>query len=392
MTTAIDEKDTISELKDPKKPSGLMEKIIIDAPSPPEVGDLVEGPIINFGRNAIFIDIPPFGTGTIYGREYMGARDVIKNANLGDIITAKVVESENEDGYIELSLKEARQALIWNEAEEAIKNNVTLEIPVKDANKGGLILEWQGIQGFIPASQLSTENYPRIEDGDKDKILTELKKLIGVKLSVQIINADPKEGKLIFSEKGTVEKDKSEIVSKYTIGDEVDGEVTGIVDFGVFLKIEENLEGLVHISEIDWGLVEDPRTMFKVGDKTKAKIIEIKDDKISLSLKALKENPWESSEKKYKKEDEVDGVIIKFNKHGALVSIEEGIAGLVHISEFGTEEKLREILELGKTYKFKITLFEPKEQKMTLTPVGLEIDLKAKKESDTTNDTDINEK
>ncbi len=376
MTTITENKDTVLEKEKESTISTVMEKIINDAPNPPEVGSLIEGPIINFGRSAIFIDLAPFGTGTIYGREYMAARDVIKNSNLGDTITAKVVEVENDDGYIELSLKEARQALTWSEAEEAIKDKTALEVVIKDANKGGLMIDWKGIQGFIPASQLSAEHYPRIEDGDKDKILSELKKLINTKLSVHIINADPKEGKLIFSEKGLAEKDKAEMIGKYNVGDEIDGEVTGIVDFGVFIRIEDNLEGLVHISEIDWGLVEDTRSMFKVGEKVKAKVIEVKDDKISLSIKALKENPWAEASKKYKKDDEVDGVIIKFNKHGALVSVEEGIAGLVHISEFGTEEKLRETLELGKTYKFKITLFEPKEQKMTLSPVGFEIEKK----------------
>jgi ribosomal protein S1 len=138
------------------------------------------------------------------------------------------------------------------------------------------------------------------------------------------------------------------------------------VDFGVFLKIEEGLEGLVHISELDWGLVEDPRLMFKLGDKVRAKIIEIKDGKISLSIKALKENPWKEFEGKLTKGDIIKGVVIKFNKHGALVSIKEGVAGLVHNSLFGGESKLREKLELGKTYNFQITLFEPKEQRMTL--------------------------
>jgi len=335
--------------------------------TPPEEGDLIEGSVIGFGRGALYIDLAPFGTGVIYGREYMNARDIIRHANVGDMIMAKVVEAENENGYIELSLKEARQALIWGEAEDAIKKKSLLELPVKDANKGGLILDWQGIAGFLPASQLSQEHYPRVEDGNKDQILSELKKFIGTKLAVQIINASPKEGKLIFSERGMVEKDKAEIVSKYHVGDEVEGEITGIVDFGVFLKVQEGLEGLVHISEIDWGLVEDPKSLFKVGEKVKAKIIEIKDDKISLSIKALKENPWGEAKDKYKKGDVVDGVVIKFNKHGALVSIEEGVAGLVHVSEFSTEEKLRETLELGKTYKFKITFFEPKEQKMTLS-------------------------
>ncbi|MEK7152091.1 MAG: S1 RNA-binding domain-containing protein, partial [Patescibacteria group bacterium] len=347
--------------------TGMANMLLSEERVPAEEGDLVEGAIIGFGRGSVYVDLAPFGTGIIYGREYMNARDVIRRANIGDIIAAKVVEAENENGYTELSLKEARQALTWGEAEDAIKKKTLLELPVKDANKGGLILEWQGIQGFLPASQLSQEHYPRVEDGNKDQILGELKKFIGTKLSVQIINASPKEGKLIFSERGMVENDKAKIVSKYHVGDEVTGEITGIVDFGVFLKVEEGLEGLVHISEIDWGLVEDPKALFKVREKVKAKIIEIKDDKISLSIKALKENPWGEAKDRYKKGDIVDGVVIKFNKHGALVSIEEGVAGLVHVSEFSTEQKLRETLELGKTYKFKITFFEPKDQKMTLS-------------------------
>jgi ribosomal protein S1 len=147
----------------------------------------------------------------------------------------------------------------------------------------------------------------------------------------------------------------------------VTGTVTGLVDFGVFVKIEDGLEGLVHISEIDWSLVEDPRLFYKVGDRVKVKIIEIKDGKVSLSIKALKENPWVNASAKYKKDKIVEGVVIKFNKHGALASLEEGIAGLVHVSEFGSEEKLRSSLELGKSYNFKITLFDPKEQKMALS-------------------------
>ena len=331
-----------------------------------KLDELVEGPVVAISKANVYIDLAPFGTGLIFGAEYMNARDVIRKISIGDVITAKVVERENADGYIELSLKEAKQALIWSEAEIAIKDKTSVELLVKDANKGGLIVDWQGIAGFLPASQLGTENYPRVEDGDKDKILKELKKLIGKRLSVNIISAIPKEGKLIFSEKTGDSKEKTEIVEKYVLGDEVEGEVTGIVDFGAFVKIEENLEGLVHISEIDWGLIEDPRNHLKVGDKVKAKIIEIKDNKISLSVKALKSNPWKDAAEKYKKGDEVGGVVIKFNKHGALVSVEEGVAGLVHISEFGTESSMKDELSLGKKYAFEISFFEPKEERMTL--------------------------
>ena len=344
-----------------------MIKIIEESPLPPRVGDLLEGPVIDMHKSSVFVELKPFGTGIIYGREYNNARDILKKINIGDNITAKVVDTYNEDGYIELSVKEARQALVWNEAEEAINKKAVLEIPVKAANKGGLILEWQGIQGFLPASQLKAEHYPRVPDGDKDRILEELQKLVGQKISVSILVANPKEGKLIFSEKEPEQKEKQQLVGKYTVGDIIEGEITGIVDFGLFVKIQEGLEGLVHISEMDWGLVENPRTMFKIGEKVKAQVIEIKDGKISLSVKALKENPWAGAVKKYKQGDIVEGVVIKYNKHGALVSVEEGVAGLAHISEFGTTEKLQETVGLGKSYRFKIKLFEPKEQRMTLS-------------------------
>lgn len=351
------------------KKNSLTGKLVAEEKNPPQNGDIVSGPVIAVDKAAVYIDLPPFGTGIIYGREYLNARDIIRRVNVGDNIDAKVVESSSKTGYIELSLKEARQALIWSEAESIIKEKRMLELTVKDANKGGLILEWQGIAGFLPASQLKSEHYPRVDDGDKDRIYDELKKLVGSPLSVTIIGATPKEGKLIFSEKSPEQKEKQEMVSRYEVGDVIEGVVTGVVDFGIFVKVEEGLEGLVHISEIDWGLVEDPRALFKVGEKVKVKVIEVKDGKVSLSIKALKENPWKEAESKYKKDMDVSAVVIKYNKHGALASVEEGVAGLVHVSEFGTEAELKKTLELGKTYNFKISLFDPKEHKMALTYV-----------------------
>jgi small subunit ribosomal protein S1 len=348
--------------------NGVMDTYLADTPAAPKEGDIVEGTVAAIGRARVYIDIAPFGTGLIYGREYMNARDILRKVAPGDTIASKVVMPENEDGYIELSLKEARQALIWADADEAVKKATILSLEVKEANKGGLIIEWQGIQGFLPASQLSSENYPRVSDGDKDKILVALNELVGKNLSVVMITADPKEHKLIFSEKGLQEKEeKEEKVNKYDVGNVVMGEVTGAVDFGVFVKLEPGLEGLVHISELDWGLVEDTKALYKTGDEVEVKVIEVKGDKISLSIKQLRENPWVSASKKYKKDELVSGVVIKYNKHGALASIEEGVAGLVHVSEFETEEKLKAALSLGNAYQFKITLFEPNEQKMTLS-------------------------
>ena len=346
--------------------NGKMLELLEQSPMPPKEGDTVEGPVVATAKNKVFIELHPFGTGIIYGREYLTASDILRRVKPGDLISAKVVDSTNKEGYIELSLMEARQALIWADAEKAASKGTIFEVTVKEANKGGLMLDWQGIKGFLPASQLKPDHYPRVEDGDKSKILDELKQLIGQKLSVVIITADPEENKLIFSERGKQETSES-TAERFSVGDIIEGEVTGAVDFGIFVKIDDELEGLVHISEIDWGLVENPKTVYKVGDKVNVKVIEVKDGKVSLSIKALRENPWKNASDKYKKGQFVDATIIKYNKHGALASIEEGVAGLVHISEFASAEELRKTLELGRSYKFKITLFEPAEQRMTLT-------------------------
>ncbi len=348
--------------------------IIKESPTPPKVGDVVEGPIVDIDHGRVYIDIHPFGTGIIYGREYMAARDLLKHSNIGDIVEAKIVEEENEDGYIELSLREARQALIWNEAQELMNSKATLELAPKEANKGGLIMEWKGVVGFLPASQLNEEHYPKVPEGDKDKILSELKALVGQKLQVYIITADAKEQKLIFSEKNAgaqnvnVDEEVDSVSSdSYSVGDILDGVITGATDFGAFVKLPNGTEGLVHISEMDWALVEDPKTRFKVDEQVKVKVIEVKDGKVSLSIKALKPDPWQQSADKYKKDDEVEAVIIKHNRHGALASVEEGVAGLVHMSEFGSYEELKEKLPLGSSHKFVITMFDPQERKMTLS-------------------------
>ncbi|MEN9338606.1 MAG: hypothetical protein RI945_331 [Candidatus Parcubacteria bacterium] len=362
--------------------------MVLDKITPMKDDDIVEGTVLAITNIAVYVDLGPVGTGIIYGIEYINARDLIKKINIGDLITAKIIEREDKNGYIDLSLREAKHALIWSEAESLLKEKRVLSLVVKEANKGGLIMDWNGLNGFLPSSQLKGENYPKVTDGSKDQILSELKKLVGKRIPVSIIAAIPKEGKLIFSEStdpitqdgktegksdkksfGKEKKDSktaTKIVMKYNIGDQLEGVVTGVVDFGIFVKIDNEIEGLIHKSEIDWGLVENTKDYAKIGDTVKVEIIEIKDDKISLSMKKLKENPWISATKKYKKGDTIDGVVIRFNKHGALVSIEEGVAGLVHISDFENEEKMKLELSLGKVYKFDITLFEGKEEKMTL--------------------------
>jgi predicted RNA-binding protein with RPS1 domain len=216
----------------------FMGMVTAESPAAPIIGDLVEGTVVNIERGRLYIDVPPFGTAIIYGKEYLSARDVLKNVNVGDSISAKVVATENEDGYIEVSLREARQALVWGEAEAARDAKTVLELAITEANKGGLIVEWQGVSGFLPASQLSAEHYPRVPDGDKDKIFMKLKELIGTKIPMMIITADAKEQKLIFSGKVGETEDRAHAVSQFAVGDM---EVWAIEGYGAAHILQEFL-------------------------------------------------------------------------------------------------------------------------------------------------------
>ena len=362
---------TITAETDIKPGNHIMEALLRTQPKVfLKIGDLIEGSLLGRKGAKIFLDLGVYGTGTIYGKEYQNAREIIKNLKLGDKVTAKVVELENKDGLIELSLKEAGSDMVWKDAKELKESQETLNLKALEANKGGLVLEWRGIKGFLPASQLKASHYPRVEGADKTKIFDELKKLVGENMTVTILDFEPKENKLIFSEKGTESEDLKRVVEKYKVGDIIEGDITGVVDFGIFIKIEEGLEGLAHISELDWALVENPNSLFKIGEKVKAQIISIEGDKISLSVKALKPNPWEVNKEKYKKGDIVEGKVLRLNKFGALVTLDTGIYGLAHISDFGTEKKMRETIDAGKTYVFQIVNYKPEDKKLSFSLLG----------------------
>ena len=329
-------------------------------------GDIIEGEVIEKKGSRLFVDLGPRGTGIVFGREYFEAQDVLRRLGPGDRVTAKVVLPDNDEGYIELSLKEAGREKNWQEMTRLIEAVETIRLKVLEANRGGLILEYLGVQGFLPASQLSQEHYPRVEGGDKEKIFEELKKLVGTELDVAIIDVNPDEGKLIFSEKSKETEAVRQRLGSYHIGDTIEGEVAGLVTFGAFVKFGENLEGLVHISEIDWQLISNPADVLKIGEKVKAKIIAIEGDKVSLSLKALKEDPWSKVEGKYVKGQLVTGTVAKFNPFGAFVKLDPEIQGLAHISEFGSEANMKEMLTIGEPHEFQILAIEARDHRMAL--------------------------
>lgn len=336
---------------------------------------LIEGQVVEIGKNAIFVDLGSLGIGIIFGREIKESRPVFKDLKPGDSISAVVSEPENEQGFVELSVKKAFREQTWGEIKESKKNKDIVSARVTAANRGGLIINYKGISGFLPVSQLSTENYPRVEEGDKNKILSHLNKFVNKEMAVRILDADPDEEKLIFSEKATEEKKIQEVLSQYEIGDVVEGEISGVVDFGAFIKFEaqgkndrtETLEGLIHISELDWQLIQDPRDVINVGDKVKAKIIGIENNRLSLSIKALKKDPWDNIDKKYPEGKAVKGEVVKFNPFGAFVKLDKEIQGLVHISEFDNDQdKMKEELEIGKKHSFKVANIDSNSHKMAL--------------------------
>ncbi len=339
---------------------------------PLKTGDIAQGEIIEKTSGAVYLDLGPQGTGIIYGREFQLAKNQLKNLKIGDIVFAKITDLENEEGYKELSLSSASKELNWEQLKQKKENGEEISVKILGANKGGLLVEISGIKGFLPISQLSAEHYPKVEGGDPMKILKELQKFIGLEMMVRVFDLNPREEKLILSERAKEVEKIKEFLKNYQVGDVIEGEITGVTDFGAFIKFikeglsHEPIEGLIHISELDWKIIEDPTEIVKVGEKVKAKIIEIDNDKVSLSLKALKIDPWKNIETKFKKDDVVSGKVTKFNPFGAFIQIDSKIQGLCHISEFGTKTKMEESLKIGKSYDFKILEIRPEEHRMSL--------------------------
>lgn len=360
----------------------------------PKIGDIIEGKVIGKARKAFYLDLGATGTGIIYGREFQEAKDQLKDLKIGDSIFAKIIDLENEEGYIELSVSGASRELTWEVLRQKKEEGEQTTVKILGANKGGLLTEIAGIPAFLPVSQLSSQHYPRVEAGEGSKILKELQKFIGKEIKIIIFDLNPKERKLILSEKAKETEKLKEIIKNYKVGDVVDGEITGVTDFGAFMRFSkkgtgskpvegahpesiegtrpESIEGLIHISELDWRIIEDPSEVVKVGEKLQAKIIDISNDKVSLSLKDLKKDPWQDVEKKYKKGDAVEGKVTKFNPFGAFIQITPKIQGLCHISEFGSQKKMQESLEINKKYQFEILLIDPAEHRMSLKLISNE--------------------
>ncbi len=359
-----------AQVIDNEKLSPMLQLIKIDpeAISFLREGDLIEAKFLTRTPKMVYFDLGKFGTGVVYGSELMNAKNILKKLNVGDAISAKIVSTENEEGFIELSLADAHQQKEWQEIKEAMGKGEVLTVKIKGANSGGLVADIKSIKAFLPVSQLAGDHYPRVESGDKQEIINELRKLVNTDLKVKIIDFNIRSEKLIISEKETVEEDIKKLVSQYKAGDVISGIVSGVTNFGVFVKFADQpmIEGLVHISELDHRLIDHPKEVAKIGDEIKVKILEIKDAQVLLSLKALKSNPWEQASEKFKAGDIIKGTAYKFNPLGSVINLDYDLQGLIHVSEFGGLDEMKKQLEIGKEYQFVVDAVKPEERRIIL--------------------------
>lgn len=335
----------------------------------PSVGSVIESTILSVGKNEVYLDLEGIGIGVVRGRELYDDSVKLATLKIGQKVFASIVEPENKDGYIEMSFRQAGQERVWQTLIDRMKSREIISTKILEANKGGLMVEVNGVIGFLPVSQLSMDHYPRVEEGDKNKILEILKSYMGTNFNVQIITVDPNEEKLIVSEKAVNESNLKTKLSHLAINQVVDGEVTGIVDFGIFVKFGEGLEGLVHISELTWSRIDHPKDHFKVGQRVKAQIISIDNDRVSLSVKRLQEDPWQESIKKYQVGQIIHGKVTRIMPFGAFVELEPNVFGLVHSVELSSEEVKdpSSVVAVGEDKDFKIISIDPQEHRLGLS-------------------------
>lgn len=327
-------------------------------------GEVVTGKVLSLKKHEVLIDLGAQGVGFVPRREVGFSRSISE----GDEVSASVVDTELENGMSLLSLRKAVKDRGWEEVSARLESGEVIDIQPYDANRGGLLVEYEGVRGFLPVSQLSAEHYPRVGSSDKDEILQRLNNLIGKTMKVRILDADRKSNKLIFSEKEAVKDGLAERFEKLAVGDQVEGVVTGVVDFGVFVNVE-GIEGLVHISEISWERVNNPSDYVKTGQTIKAKIIAIDKDRLSLSMKQLTQDPWLTEVQNFSKGDKVEGTVTRITPFGAFVQVSPAIEALVHISELGDSNNVdpEKVFTLNERKEFVILDIDKENRKISLS-------------------------
>jgi small subunit ribosomal protein S1 len=332
----------------------------------PKIGQILNGEIVSVSKGSVYIDLGSAGIGIVYPGEFYDSPDRMRSLKAGEIVSAMLLEIENNEGYRELSLRAAQMTTAWQRIKERKDNGDVISTKILNINKGGLIVEVEGVQGFLPLSQLSSEHYPKVEGGETTRIVQALQKFKGMEFKVKIIDFAEEENKLIVSERAIQEEAAKAELGKLAVGDVVEGTITEVTDFGAFLKLSDVLDGLIHSSEIDWKYVEDPREVLHQGDTVSAKIINLDGGRVSLSLKALKEDPWLTVDDKFKAGQKVKGRVIKVRNNGAFVELEHDIVGLIPVAEFGGKNPA-DVVQIGTEYSLAVVSVDAKDHKLILT-------------------------
>lgn len=336
-------------------------------------GDVVEGTVVTLSKHALVIDLGTV-SGVISGSEMIDSAGTMKTVKLGDVVKVVVIGDENTEGELQLSLRRASQENTWNRFVKDYQDGKMIEVTVMEANKGGLLMEIDGIRGFIPVSQLTPEHYPRVSGADPEKILGKLQSLVGQKLNVKVININPQERRLILSEKAAYAAQRNVVIQKLKVGQTIEGTVSGIVHFGVFVNFE-GVEGLVHISEIAWGHVADPTQHAKVGDKVKVMVIGVEDEKISFSLKRLSDDPWLKAAERYPIGSKVKGSVTRVSSFGIFLKLDDEIEGLIHISEISPDGRIEDpdsLAKEGQMMEAKVISVEQDDRRLGLSIKALQ--------------------
>jgi small subunit ribosomal protein S1 len=332
----------------------------------PRPGQILTGVVISVSKSSVMLDLGSAGIGIVYPGQFFDNQDRVRALKPGEEVPAVLIELENEDGYRELSLKAAQMTTAWQRIKELKDSDSVLTTTISNINKGGLIVQVEGVQGFLPLSQLSSEHYPKVEGGDTAKIVQALQKFKGQQFKVKILDYSEQEGKLIVSERAIQEEAAKGELSKLEVGQTVTGVITEVTDFGAFVRLSDNLDGLIHSSEIDWKFVEDPRQILHSGDSVTAKVISLDGGRVALSLKALRPDPWLTVEEVFAVGQKVRGTIIKIRSNGAFVKLNDDIVGLLPTAEFGGRPAA-EAVTVGTEYDCAIVSIDPKDHKLILT-------------------------
>lgn len=318
-------------------------------------GQTLEGKILSVNPKEMLVDIGAKSEGVVSGRELDAVREYLKDYNAGDPVTVTVVQPENDMGQVLLSLRQASGEKRWQTFYDKFEAEEAVEVKGIEVNKGGLIVETDGIRGFIPSSQFSAQHLGKIND------------LVGKMITAKVIEVDKKSNRLVLSEKAMHQVESQNAMNGLGPGQEYDGIVSSVLPFGVFVNIN-GAEGLVHVSEISWEKVTNPADYYRQGDKVRIAVLSVDPDagKLNLSIKQLQPNPWKELSDKYSIGDKIKGIITKSSAYGVFVKIDDKVEGLIHSSKITDPNEYAP----GKEIEVVIESMNAESKRIALAPVS----------------------